>query len=136
METTGSEALAHVVARLVCEDLESIGNITVSSRLSGAALLEDDVMFGFVEADGTVFLRTDMRTAKRFSDLGGTKHPEMPYWSVPASVACDRLLFSEIAYEAVDVAHLEFLLTPDDYQRAVRTPATLRRVITFSMVAA
>ena len=116
MEAVGSEALAHVVARLVCEDLAAIGTVSAKPRLSGAAILEKDVMFGFVEADGTVFLRADARTAKRFNELGGHKHTEMPYWSVPACIACDRNLFAEIAYEAADIAHLELGGAPIDAQ--------------------
>jgi len=97
---------AEIITNLLIKDLEPIGSVTAARRLHGFALFEDGVMFGFVEQDGTIYLRATMRTAERFNQLGSTKHAEMPYWSVPMAIASNVHALRDLAYQAADNAHL------------------------------
>lgn len=132
-DLTAAEAVAGLLAR----DLAPIGVITQERRLSGIALLEDGVMFGYVDADGTPFLRTTLATAQRFHALGSRKHPEMRYWSIPHSIASDNSQLLEAAYESADAAHLAFSFNVDDVDVIVTTRSRpLRSLVTFTLLAA
>ena len=102
------------ITALLVRDLAPIGSVSYERRLNGFALFEDGVMFGFVEADGTAYLRATSATAEQFHRRGGHKHPEMPYWSVPNSVAGDIGILCDLAYQAADNAHLAASFGIDD----------------------
>lgn len=125
-ETVNGEA----VAALLVRDLVTIGSVTYSTRLTGYGLFEDGVMFGFVEADGTFYLRATARTAEYFNSRGATKHREMPYWSVPDAVASDIQVLRDLAYQAADNAHLAASFGIDDLSPAVTKLSTLGTVST------
>jgi TfoX/Sxy family transcriptional regulator of competence genes len=67
------------IAELLASALAPIGDISLEPRLQGVALLDDGVMFGYVDATGTPYLRATAMSAPRFHALGSTKHPEMQY---------------------------------------------------------
>ncbi len=112
MKTTSKTA--EVVAQLLTEDLQPVGSVTYSRRLTGYALLEDGVMFGFVTEDGEAYLRASAATAAQFHAMGSAKHPQMPYWTIPAAAAADLAHLCELAYEAADMAHIAILFGIDD----------------------
>ena len=70
------------IAELLASALAPIGDISLEPRLQGVALLDDGVMFGYVDATGTPYLRATAMSAPRFHALGSTKHPEMQYLSL------------------------------------------------------
>lgn len=128
---------AQTVADLLIKDLAPIGDLTQERRLSGIALLEDGVMFAYIDADGTPFLRTTHVTARQFHALGSKKHPEMRYWEIPHGIAADIARLREAAYQAADAAHLAFSFTIDDSDTIVMARSRpIRSLVTFSLLAA
>jgi|GEM_PF-5373107 len=119
--TYETEQLAELTARLLADDLRTIGAVTCAPRLNGYALFEDGVMFGLVENDGTVFLRTNTISAERFHELESTKHGELPYWTVPRVALHNIVLLRELAYEAADTAHIAASFGINDEETVVAT---------------
>lgn len=106
MKPYDKDQAPELTARILTRDLAAIGAVRCVERFDGWALLEGPVMFGFVDNTNQVFLRTNELTAQRFSAFGGTKHPHMPYWTVPERVGANLDLLRDLAYEAIDAAHL------------------------------
>jgi len=102
-----------LTARELAKDLAVIGSVTCVERFDGWALLDAGVMFCFVDQNNTIYLRAGERTAARFADLGSTKHPDMPYWTLPAAAQEDVEMTRDLAYEAADIAHLA-LASPEE----------------------
>ena len=102
------------IAELLASALAPIGDISLEPRLQGVALLDDGVMFGYVDATGTPYLRATAMSAPRFHALDSTKHPEMQYWSIPHSLAADIPRLRELAFDAADAAHLAFSFDIDE----------------------
>jgi len=121
---------------LLARDLLAIGSVTVERRFQGWALLDDDVMFGFVDHHGTAYLRASAAIAEYFHELGSSKHPEMPYWSIPESIATDIDRLRHYAYEASDNAHIAISFGISDGQTRTVKPSSLIRPITFLALAA
>lgn len=99
---------ARHIADLLAADIGTIGSVSTEPRFDGVALLEDGVMFGYVDADGTPYLRANEATAAHFHGLGSSRHPQMPYWSIPPSVSGDLARLRQAADEAADLAHLAY----------------------------
>lgn len=95
-----------LIARMLTQDLAVLGAVSCVQRFDGWALLEESIMFGFVDNNRQVFLRANELTAQRFAAFGGVKHPDMPYWTVPSQAEADLGMLRELAYEAVDAAHI------------------------------
>lgn len=128
---------ARAIADQLAEQLAAIGDVAVAPRFNGYALLENEVMFAFVDEDGVAYLRAGVTSAQRFASLGGTKHVEMPYWSIPTRVLNDAELLLELAYQAADIAHLAADTGPIDVDTARATAyGTLRAVVSLTLLSA
>lgn len=137
MHTMDTPTTPEVIAQLLVTDLADIGDVSFEPRLTGMALLEDGVMFGYVDNDGTPYLRATEQTAARFHALGSVKHSEMPYWSIPHGISADKGTLHEIAYEAAEAAHLAFSFDISDTPAAApTTPAPLRTIMSLVLLAA
>ena len=113
------------MARLLVEDLRSIGSVSAQQNLSGYAVYEDGVSFGLIDHDGIVYLRTCTRSALRFQALGSTKHPHLNYWSLPDRAKADVSLLRELAIEAAEISHIAASFGIDEIDvRDVSAPRT------------
>ncbi len=95
----------------IAELFSEFGGVRVRGMFGGAGIFHDDVMIGLV-ADGTLYLRTDEKTASDFAAEGSapftyqgkSKTIVMPYWTVPLRLMDDPEDFADWAQRAFQVA--------------------------------
>ena len=98
-------------SEFIAELFAEFGGIRVRRMFGGAGIFHDDVMIGLV-ADGTIYLRTDNKTASDFAAEGSTpftyqgksKPIEMPYWTLPLRLMDDPNELADWAQRAYQVA--------------------------------
>lgn len=96
---------AKEAAAQTAERLQPLGDVTPKGMFGGYGLFHDGVMFGLVNASGTVHLRADDATRPRFEAAGGQAHAKMPYVSVPEPVLADDDALLSWASDALATAH-------------------------------
>lgn len=84
--------------------LKVIGNISTRKMFGGHGIFHQGKMFGIVDSNGTVHLRTNDSSCIKYEKNGGHKHGKMPYHSIPETVLNDMEMLIDWANESIKIS--------------------------------
>ena len=95
---------SHLMADLLRNKFEPIGNITMKKMFLGYGIFHDGKMFGMINSEGLAFLKVNGSTKKYYEEKSAERHSKMPYYTISKEILDNQELFTEWALKSIELS--------------------------------
>ena len=95
---------AGLSTELLTGRLSQISGISSKKMFGGFGIFHDGKMFGLVNSNGEIYLKSNAGIQAKFEEHGSHQHGKMPYFSLPDNVFNDSEKLMVWAKESIDIS--------------------------------